>query len=87
VPALFPKALDELPATSNSAAMTFAMFSKSHYHKPSDDLALPLDYPSAANFARFIAEVVRHVANADDPPRWNPGDFFGERFGGNRKSR
>jgi len=55
-------------------------FRRNHYHQPSDDTSLPIDYPSLAGLARVNLRIVREVANADARPRWNPGDFFGERF-------
>lgn len=58
----------------------FADFLKNHYHKPSDDLSLPIDYAAAAKFAELNADIVRRIADADDPPRWNEGDFFGGMF-------
>lgn len=56
-------------------------FLSTHYHQPSDQLDLPIDYPSAARLAALNAAIGQAVANADEPPRWNEGDFFGERFG------
>ncbi len=55
-------------------------FLKVHYHQPSDDLKLPIHYPSLAGLARVNARIVREVADAPARPTWNPGDFFGERF-------
>ncbi|PKM16989.1 MAG: aminopeptidase [Gammaproteobacteria bacterium HGW-Gammaproteobacteria-2] len=55
-------------------------FLASHYHQPSDDLSLPINYASAARLAALNAAIGRHVADADKPPRWNKNDFFGERF-------
>jgi Peptidase family M28/PA domain len=51
------------------------------YHSPQDDLAQPLDLDSGVRFARanFLAGL--EVANAATRPEWNPGDFFGVRFG------
>lgn len=56
-------------------------FLSSHYHQPSDDLSLPISYVSAARLAALNAAIGRDVANAGKAPRWNKGDFFGERFG------
>ena len=50
------------------------------YHRPADDLSQPVDWASARRFARANARIGAIVANADDRPAWNPGDFFGERF-------
>lgn len=55
-------------------------FLSAHYHQPSDDLTLPLDYMTAADLARVNARIALSVANAASPPRWNNGDFFGEKF-------
>ena len=54
---------------------------KNDYHRPSDDLALPVDWESARRFARANARIGVAIANADERPRWNENDFFGDRFG------
>jgi hypothetical protein len=48
---------------------------------PADDMNQPLDFESGVRFARFGLTLVADIANADDVPRWNAGDFFGETFG------
>ena len=53
---------------------------QNHYHEPSDDLSRPVDWDSARRFARANARVGYAVATAAARPRWNEGDFFGERF-------
>ena len=53
---------------------------KNHYHKPSDDLSRPVDWGSAVRFARANARIGLAIANDDDRPTWNKGDFFGEMF-------
>lgn len=55
-------------------------FLSTHYHQPSDDLALPMDYPTAADLARINLRIALAVANAAAAPRWASGDFFGEKF-------
>ena len=52
-----------------------------HYHRPSDDLSRPIHWPSAARLALLNQRIAREIGNADERPRWNAGDFFGERFG------
>ena len=52
-----------------------------HYHRPSDDLELPVDWDSAVRFARAKARIGHLVGNDHERPTWNPGDFFGEKFG------
>lgn len=55
-------------------------FLRTHYHRPSDDLALPLDYPTAADLARVATRLALDVANTATKPAWNAGDFFGGKF-------
>ena len=52
-----------------------------HYHRPSDDLELPVDWDSAERFARTKARIGYVIGNDDTRPSWNAGDFFGEKFG------
>jgi len=56
-------------------------FRKTHYHQPSDDLSLPVHWPSAEAFARANVRIGTIVGNADQRPRWHPGNFWGEQFG------
>jgi len=64
----------------NSGREAFTSFLKDHYHKPSDDLSLPIDYRAGAKFAGINYEIAREVADADARPAWNDGDFFGTLF-------
>jgi hypothetical protein len=57
-------------------------YRRTHYHQPSDDLSLPIDYPTAADLARVAVRITLQAANGPRP-RWNRGDFFGERFSAN----
>jgi len=59
----------------------FEGFLKDHYHRPSDDLDLPIDYGAAARFTRINARIGEIVGNDRVRPRWREGDFFGETFG------
>ncbi|KZX57190.1 hypothetical protein A3709_04950 [Halioglobus sp. HI00S01] len=53
---------------------------KTHYHRPSDDLSRPVDWPSALRFARANVRIGLEIAKDMKPPRWHEGDFFGEKF-------
>lgn len=59
----------------------FEGFLKDHYHTPSDDLNLPIDYRAAARFTRVNFGIGDILANQLERPRWREGDFFGETFG------
>jgi hypothetical protein len=59
-------------------------FLAAHYHQPSDDLSLPIDYPTAADLARINVRIALSIANAANAPRWTSGDFFAEKFPADR---
>jgi Zn-dependent M28 family amino/carboxypeptidase len=81
VPALYlstgQQALD--PATD--LAGMWGTFLRQRYHKPSDDLTQPIDWPSVGAFTAVTAEIIRDIANATPAPAWLPGDFFGGLYG------
>ncbi len=54
---------------------------QTHYHQPSDDLTRPIHWESALRFARANVRIGHAVAEGDERPTWNEGDFFGEKFG------
>jgi len=55
-------------------------FLRNHYHQPSDEIDLPMDFAGAADLARVNLRIVLEVANATRPPDWKPKDFFGGKF-------
>ncbi len=84
VPAIFPKVADIPGTQAKPGEVTPEVFVKDHYHRPSDDLSLPRDGESSVRFVRFMVDVLRQVADAEEAPQWNKGDFFGEMFGKGR---
>jgi Zn-dependent M28 family amino/carboxypeptidase len=58
----------------------FEGFLKDHYHLPSDDLNLPINYHAAARFTRINFGIGDIIANQLERPRWREGDFFGDTF-------
>jgi Zn-dependent M28 family amino/carboxypeptidase len=60
--------------------LIFSGFLQKHYHRPSDDLNLPIHYPAAARFTRINARIGELVANKPERPGWHEGDFFGRTF-------
>ena len=65
---------------ANGGEKAFGHFMKSNYHKPSDDLAQPINYDAGAKFAKLNAEIARELGDAAAKPEWNKGDFFAARF-------
>ena len=61
---------------------TIRGFLSTHYHEPSDEASLPVDWPSAVRFLRANVMLTRDIADADRAPEWKAGDFFGRTFGG-----
>jgi Zn-dependent M28 family amino/carboxypeptidase len=55
-------------------------FVEHHYHRPSDDLGRPVDWPTAERFAEANLRIGIAIADAENRPTWLEGDFFGETF-------
>ena len=70
------------PATAGGASPKEAMdtFLRNCYHQPCDDASQPIQYEDAARMAALNARVGTLVGDAADRPRWNKGDFFGDKF-------
>ena len=51
------------------------------YHQPCDDIRQPIQYADAARMARLNAALALRLGNDATSPQWQPGDFFGTRFG------
>ncbi|HMA51175.1 MAG TPA: M28 family metallopeptidase, partial [Magnetospirillaceae bacterium] len=66
----------------NGGEAAFKDFMANHYHKPSDDLSLPIRYDVGAKFARLNYEITKGLADSATRPAWNKGDFFAEKFAG-----
>ncbi|GMG85987.1 M28 family metallopeptidase [Biformimicrobium ophioploci] len=60
----------------------FTNFLKTDYHRPSDQIDLPINYLAAKKFTEVNYEIGREVANTEERQRWNQGNFFGDLFGG-----
>ena len=60
----------------------FSNFIKNHYHQPSDDLDLPINYEAAARFSELNYRIAQSIADAPVAPSWIEGDFFAEKFAG-----
>ena len=56
------------------------MYLSNNYHRPSDDMSLPILWSAGAKFAELNYRVVRALADADARPQWYVGDYFGDLF-------
>ncbi|MEE4217621.1 MAG: M28 family metallopeptidase [Xanthomonadales bacterium] len=68
-----------MDGTADAQAI-FEAFLKDHYHTPSDDLDLPINYGAAARFTRINTRIGEIIGNQPERPMWREGDFFGETF-------
>ena len=57
-------------------------FLANHYHKPSDDLNLPIRWDAGVRFVDINYRIARDIADAPARPLWNRGDYFGTLFKG-----
>ena len=58
----------------------FRQFLSKHYHQPSDDISLPISYEAGVTFTKVNFTIGEEIANSLVRPRWNEGDFFGNKF-------
>jgi Zn-dependent M28 family amino/carboxypeptidase len=70
------------PAVAGGASPKDALdeFLRNCYHQPCDDASQPIQYQDAARLARLNARIGTLIGDAAERPRWNKGDFFGDRF-------
>ena len=50
------------------------------YHKPNDDLSLPINWRAGARYSELNYRIARALADADQRPLWYAGDYFADRF-------
>jgi Zn-dependent M28 family amino/carboxypeptidase len=81
VPSIFlvPGMQSKDPKINGGALL--ADFLKNHYHQPTDDLNLPINYQAGATFTNVNYQIGSEIANSKEKPQWNEGDFFGDTFG------
>jgi hypothetical protein len=70
------------PGYKGAGKAAWEDFMKNHYHQPSDEIGLPLDWEQGVRFVTVNYTIAREIADNDERPRWNKGDYFGTVFGG-----
>ncbi|RHW18415.1 M20/M25/M40 family metallo-hydrolase [Sphingomonas gilva] len=70
------------PGVKGPGKAAFDDFLKNHYHKPSDEVTLPINWQAGVRFVEANYAIAREIANADERPAWNKGDFFGVLYNG-----
>lgn len=75
------QAQGETPDPLVDPRLALREFLRNCYHQPCDDASQPIQYRDAARLARLNAQVGLRIGADSGRPRWNDGDFFGQRFG------
>ncbi|KQS03315.1 aminopeptidase [Sphingomonas sp. Leaf357] len=65
------------PGQAGPGKAAYADFFAKHYHRPSDEAWQPLDWAQGVRFVSVNYAIAREIADGDERPRWNKGDFFG----------
>lgn len=65
---------------ANGGAAAWPAFLAGNYHHPGDDMNQTIDWASGARFAEANYRITEAMADADAPPRWYKGDYFGDLF-------
>jgi len=63
-----------------NGGQVFGQFFSKHYHQPSDDTSLPINYDAGATFTEVNYNIGKEIANSKNRPQWNEGDYFGDTF-------
>jgi len=64
---------------ANGGEKHFREYLTTHYHRPSDDMKLPIDWGAAVKFARINHLIVRDIANGERP-LWYEDSLFGKTY-------
>lgn len=65
---------------ANGGEKVWQEFLGGAYHSPNDDLSQKIDWQAGSRFAEANYRILRAMADADTPPLWIEGDFFGDTF-------
>jgi hypothetical protein len=74
IPVLFPNPGRGQSRDGTEDVAAWDEYESRHYHQPSDDMKLPLDWDVAQRWGQYIYEVVAGAANAQRRPLWYEGD-------------
>ena len=83
IPSLFIKSGFETGDPTLDGGAINTAFRQNLYHTPFDEVGQGFDFEAGAAHARVNFLTGYIIAQETARPAWNPGDFFGELFGGN----
>ncbi|GAA0738955.1 M20/M25/M40 family metallo-hydrolase [Sphingomonas japonica] len=64
----------------NGGEEAFKKFLATDYHKPSDQVTLPINWESGAKFAKVNYAIARQIADAPTAPQWYSDSPFGKQY-------
>ncbi|WP_246455653.1 M28 family peptidase [Hymenobacter citatus] len=81
IPALHIKYGNKTADGRNNLSEQVQVWRAATYHKPQDDTTGTFDFEAGRKYAQLNFLIGYQVAQNPQRPTWNPGDFFGTRFG------
>ncbi|WP_092771305.1 M28 family peptidase [Hymenobacter actinosclerus] len=84
IPALHLKYGNRTPDGRNNLSEQVKQWRAATYHKPQDDMSGTFDFEAGRTYVQLNFLVGYLIAQNPERPRWNPGDYFGRQFGGQR---
>ncbi|PWT90754.1 MAG: peptidase M28 [Acidobacteria bacterium] len=81
VPSIAMTAGQQSTDPSVNGAEAIKQWLRTIYHSPQDDINQHFDWETGVKAIRASFLTGYRIANADQRPTWNPGDFFGKEFG------
>ncbi|TGE15813.1 M28 family peptidase [Hymenobacter elongatus] len=81
IPALHIKYGNKTADGKNDFSKTVQAWRTATYHKPQDDINGTFDFEAGKKYVQLNFLIGYQVAQAEQRPTWNAGDFFGSRFG------
>ncbi len=81
VPALHLKYGNQTADGRHNLSEVVQQWRAATYHKPQDDINGRFDFDAGKKYVQLCFLVGYQVAQAPTRPAWNPGDFFGQRYG------
>jgi hypothetical protein len=70
------------PGQKGPGAAAVADFMSKRYHRPGDDLTQPIQWDQGVRFVGVNYAIAREIADGDQRPVWNKGDYFGTLYKG-----
>ncbi|WP_345236992.1 M28 family peptidase [Hymenobacter saemangeumensis] len=81
IPALHVKYGNKTADGLNNLSAQVQSWRAATYHQPQDDINGRFDFEAGRKYVQLYTLISYQVAQAPQRPRWNKGDFFGQRYG------